>query len=64
MNLYVYFLNLIFTVNFIYGLNLESFFGYDDYECIAVNILLGRDPSNDCCLELGITCSNGYVTEM
>eukprot|EP00833_Pecoramyces_ruminatium_P004153 jgi/Orpsp1_1/1178185/evm.model.c7180000064356.1 len=35
-----------------------------DGECNPVNTLLGKDKSNNCCLEKGITCENGYIIKI
>jgi len=57
------FFNVIFTlitgILFVYGQNIAA-----NGECIAVNKLLGKVQSNNCCLENGIICSNGHVIEM
>ena len=51
---------LVIKVLFVYG---ESS-AVSNGECIAVNKLLGKSNSNNCCNENGITCSNGHVIRM
>jgi len=58
MNIFYYVIfTLITGTLFVYGLNNAV-----DGECIAANKLLGKEQSNNCCLEKGITCENGHIT--
>jgi len=59
MNIYVLIINLIFTISCIYGRS-----SGDNGECETVNKLLGKDPFYNCCLETGVTCSNGHITKV
>jgi len=63
MNLYIFYFILTITPKFIHGENTTTSNG----ECEPINTLLGKNKSNNCCLETGITCDNdndGHVTEM
>ena len=58
MNIYIIFLNLIFTIKIIYGKSDA------DRECEPINKILGMNSSYDCCSYNGITCSKGHIIEM
>jgi len=57
----VYYILHIFILiaQFIYGQNTTT-----DKECKPVNNLLGIDQERNCCIQEGIICQNGHVTEM
>jgi len=61
-------MNIYFNIIFILLSKILFVFGessaVSNGECIAVNKLLGKSKSNDCCSENGIICSNGHVIEM
>jgi len=59
MNIYIFVFVLFVSTKFIYGQEIAV-----DGECNPVNTLLGKDKSNNCCLEKGITCVNGHITKM
>jgi len=45
----------------------DDFWDTDDgvgEDCIPVNILMGNEKDYDCCVEFGIICEKGHITEM
>jgi len=58
MNAFYYFFIIIITIKSIYGQETSI------EECIPVNTLLGKDQSNNCCVEEGITCVDGHITKI
>jgi len=59
MKIFILYLNILLTIKYIYG----KYFGIN-IECEHINKLLGKEPSNDCCKEEAVNCSNGHIYEL